>query len=115
MGAGMSDDQKPYDASDPEQVRGRKEKQRRRDLLKKAALRGLMNTAEGRTWMWDVLERCGVYQLSYALGSDALAAVFREGRRDIGNFLIGEINRIDGGPEMYMTMAVENQTKEKEA
>jgi hypothetical protein len=32
---------------------------------------------------------------------------FQEGRRDIGNQLMAEMNRI--GPEYYMKMAVENQ------
>lgn len=101
----MSMKQEPYMAGDPEQVKGRKDKQKTRDLQKKAALRAIMSEPGGRMWMWDLLAACGVYHSSFS--SDALFMAFNEGRRDIGNHLIAEINRLDGGPELYRRMASE--------
>ncbi len=94
-----------YNAGDFEQLKGRKEKQKTRDLQKKAALRSLMSDSGGRMWMWDLLSLCGVYHSSYS--SDSLVMAFNEGRRDIGNHLIAEINRLDGGAELYRRMSSE--------
>ncbi len=101
----MSQDQHPYIAGDPEQVKGRKERQKTRDLQKKTALRAIMSEPGGRMWMWDLLSLCGVYHSSFS--SDALVMAFNEGRRDIGNHLIAEIHRLDGGEEFYRRMACE--------
>ncbi len=94
-----------YNAGDPEQVKGRKEKLKTRDLQKKAALSRLLSEPGGRIWMWDLLGLCGVYHSSFS--SDALVMAFHEGRRDIGNRLIAEINRLEGGAELYTRMASE--------
>jgi hypothetical protein len=109
----MGEEQKPYNAADEEQVKGRKEKQKRRDILTQGALKVLMSTPEGRAWLWELLARCGVFRLSFS--TDALIMAFNEGKRDIGSHVIGDINRLNGGPELYIRMAVENQGKEKEA
>jgi hypothetical protein len=103
----MSEDQQPYIAGDAEQVKGRKEKQKTRELQKRTALRSIMSVPEGRVWMWDFLSQCGVYHSSFS--SDALMMAFNEGRRDMGNRLIAEINRLPGGPELYRRMAAEAQ------
>ncbi|MGC9196341.1 MAG: hypothetical protein ACP5IL_12940 [Syntrophobacteraceae bacterium] len=103
----MSEQQSDYNAAEPEHVKGRKEKLKTRDLQKKGALRSLLITPDGRLWMWDLLSLCGVYHSSFS--NDALVMAFNEGRRDAGNRLIAEINRLDGGPELYRLMASENQ------
>lgn len=94
--------------TDFEQVKNRKEKQKTRDLQKKAALRSLLSEPGGRMWMWDLLSLCGVYHSSFS--SDALVMAFHEGRRDIGNRVIAEINRLEGGAELYRRMASEKRT-----
>ncbi len=106
----MAEEQTTYNAGDEQHVRKAKEGQKKRELLKKSALRNIMNTPEGRMWMWDLLSRCGVYHSSYS--SDALAMAFREGHRNIGLHLTAEINRLS--PEMYAKMVGENQGKEKD-
>ena len=106
----MSEERQPYNAGDPEQVKGRKEKAKRRDLLKRSALKALMSNAEGRMWMWDLLSSCNVFHSSFSM--EALLMAFNEGKRNMGNALIGEINALDGGPELYMRMAIENQSRE---
>lgn len=95
-----------YNAGDPEQVKGRKEKQKTRDLQKKAALGRFLSEPGGRVWMWELLSLCGVYHSSFS--RDALVMAFNEGRRDIGNRLMAEINRLDGGSELCRLMASES-------
>ncbi|MGA2937306.1 MAG: hypothetical protein ABSF52_09440 [Syntrophobacteraceae bacterium] len=107
----MTEENTPYNAGDPQHVARRERGWKTRDLLKKAALRGLMGAPEGRMWMWDLLTMCGVYHSSFSV--EALAMAFNEGRRTVGNFLIGEINRLS--PELYMKMAVENEERTRES
>jgi len=103
----ISHEQDNYNESDAEQVELRREKLKTRELQKKAALKRLLSDQDGRILMWDLLSRCGTFHLSFS--TDPLIMAFNEGRRDIGNHLIGEINRI--GPQLYMQMAVENRGK----
>ena len=105
MDGGKTGRMQDYNAGDLEQVKGRKEKQKTRDLRKRAAVRSLMSDPAGRLWMWDLLSLCGVYHASFS--SDALVMAFNEGRRDVGNHLLAEINRLEGGPELYRLMASE--------
>ena len=103
----MTDEKKqePYDCGDPDQVKSRREKLKTRELQSKAALRKFLCEPAGRMWMWDLLARCGVYHPSFS--TDPLVMAFNEGRRDVGNFLAGQINRID--PEIFVKMATENR------
>ena len=94
-----------YNAGDGEHVRARREKEKTRELRKRAALHALMATPDGRAWMWDLICSCGAYRSSFS--SEALVMAFNEGRRDIGNSLICELNRLDGGCELYVRMTVE--------
>jgi hypothetical protein len=96
----------PFNASDPEQVKSRREKQKTRELQKKSALRKIMSEPAGRMWVWGLLSRCGTYHSSFS--SDPLVMAFNEGRRDIGNHLIAEINKIE--PELFIKMALENRS-----
>jgi hypothetical protein len=95
-----------FSASDPEQVKSRREKQKTRELQKKAALRRLISDPAGRMWIRDLMTRCGAYHSSFS--TDPLVMAFNEGRRDIGNYVISEIDRID--PELSIRMALENRT-----
>jgi hypothetical protein len=105
MNGGIAGKIQDNDAGDFEQVKGRRDKHKTRELQKNAALRSLMSDSGGRMWMWDLLGLCGVYHASFS--TDALVMAFNEGRRDIGNRLLAEINRLDGGPELYRRMASE--------
>jgi hypothetical protein len=96
-----------YDGGDPEQVKGRKDRQKTRELQKRTALRSIMAAPEGRMWMWDLLTACGVYRSSFS--SDPLIMAFNEGRRDAGNRLISEISALDGGAELFRRMCAEEE------
>lgn len=101
----MSEERTSYNAADAEQVAKREKKKRLRELKREAGLKKLMETGDGRAWMWDLLSSCGVFHSSFA--SDGLVMAFNEGRRDIGLRLVAEINRMV--PELYGRMVVENQ------
>lgn len=103
----MSEEQTPYNAGDAAHVGHAQKSKRIRELQKKAVLQQFLSDPAGRMWMWDLLSQCGVFHVSFS--SDALIMAFKEGHRDIGNQLIGEINRI--GPEFYMKMQMENGDK----
>ncbi|MGA2403037.1 MAG: hypothetical protein ABSG91_15250 [Syntrophobacteraceae bacterium] len=107
----MSEDAKPYNAADPEQVKGRKDRQKIREHQTRAALQKLMADPEGRMWMWDLLSLCGVYHSSFS--REGLLMAFAEGRRDIGLHLVAQIHKL--APELYVRMTTENQAKEKDA
>ncbi len=106
----MAEEEVPYNAGDPNHVAKRQKSKKTRDEHKKLALQRFLSDPAGRMWMWDLLTLCGVAHLSFS--SDALVMAFNEGRRQVGNQVIGEINKV--GPEYYMRMAVENQEREAE-
>jgi hypothetical protein len=103
----MNEEKTPFNAGDANHVAQRQKSKKTRDLQARTALRDFLGTPGGRIWMWDLLSLCGAFRLSFS--TDALVMAFNEGRRDVGNHLIGEINRLS--PEFYMKMALENQEK----
>jgi hypothetical protein len=105
----MSEEQQTYDPSNEEHVSKRKKAHKDREAHKALALSTLLASEPGRMWMWDVLADCRVGYLSFDTDTHVMA--FNEGRRQIGNSLIAQINRLDGGPELYMRMASENREK----
>lgn len=94
---------RPFDAGDPDHVRDRARKAKRRDRAHDAVLGALMERAEGRAWLWELLGFCGVFQSSFA--PNALEMARREGQRNVGLRLLAEINRV--APDGYMQMLKE--------
>jgi hypothetical protein len=79
-----------YDPTDPDAVASEERLAaagRQRDL---ADLRAVLGMAEGRRWLWRVLERGGAFQTSYDPDSP-LRMAFAEGRRSIGLWLLAEL------------------------
>jgi hypothetical protein len=103
----MSEENKAYNASDEEQVKGRQKDKKKRALIIRIALKRLMSSPDGRAWMWDILSSCGAFRSSF--DRDPIMMAFNEGRQDVGHELIGQIHSLDGGPELYMRMTLENQ------
>jgi hypothetical protein len=70
-------------------------------------LAAVMSTAEGRRFVWALIEHAGVYGPSYA--SEALATAYNEGRRSIG---IGLQARCQADvPDLYVTALKEQLTE----
>ena len=74
----------------------------RAEAKRQDAFRSLMATAEGRRWMWWLLERCGVFRTSFT--GDA-TTYFNEGTRNVGLMVIADINALC--PEQFATMMTE--------
>ena len=67
-------------------------------------LRQIMQTPQGRAWMWSQLEFCGPFRSPFAQSADVTA--FQCGQQNVGLLLLGNIMRLC--PDEYLTMAKEN-------
>ena len=103
----MSQEEKPYNAGDEAQVKDRVKKSKLRELQRKEGLGRIMDSLEGRMWMWALLEVCGIYHTSFS--ENALTMAFAEGRRDIGLRIVADIIKIS--PAQYARMVEENQNR----
>lgn len=97
---------------DPTDVRSQEKAQadtdQRRRLAKDnedADLKWLMSSKRGRRIVWHLLERAGVYRLSF--NTNAMAMAFAEGNRNEGLRLLGQIHALC--PELYTAMVKEQQ------
>lgn len=91
-------------AGDPDQVKEAARKVRTREDRYEDALKGLMSLPEGRLVLGTILERAGVYTQSFVDHNEGRTA-FNEGRRAIGNQLLGEV--INASEEHYLVMVRE--------
>ena len=71
-------------------------------IKRQDAFRSLMATAEGRRWVWWLLERCGVFRCSFT-GDNA--TFFNEGTRNVGLMVIADIHELC--PAQFATMMTE--------
>lgn len=65
----------------------REEKRRNREI---DDLRRVLAIVEGRRVIWRLLSEAGIYRSTF--DANALSMAFKEGKRDIGLFLIEDIN-----------------------
>ena len=70
-----------------------------------AALRQVVNTPAGRDVLWRLIEFCGIYVGTGVTDGGALNR--REGARNVGLFLIAEIDEAE--PGAYGTMMLEHK------
>lgn len=89
-------------ASDPQQVKRAKYKERynRKDEIKD--MTELLQDARFRKFIWRYLDFCGVYRSSWSPGPEIH---FNEGRRDVGLKLMTDIQESD--PESLIIMMKE--------
>lgn len=64
----------------------------------------LMDDPRGRRFVWQLIGRCRVFEPVFNTHGGLMN--FNEGRRDVGLFLLGEINRLC--PEKFAVAAAEN-------
>lgn len=96
--------------SDPVALAEKREQRRvtkakEREESRKRALGSLLATVDGRLYVWDQLESCHIFTMSYAPNSFDQTA-FREGERNVGNRLLTDIMR--WYPASYLQMTKEN-------
>jgi len=70
-----------------------------------ADLKWLMGHEEGRRIAWGLLGRAGVFRTSFS--PDGLQMAFNEGNRNLGVYLLAEIN--EHCPRRYMEMIKEQK------
>lgn len=87
------------------------EQQKRKQLEHDLALRTakadflwLMDDPRGRRFIWQLMGRCRVFEPVFNTHGGLMN--FNEGRRDVGLFLLGEINRLC--PDKFAVAAAEN-------
>lgn len=73
------------------------------DLSETEDVKWLMGSKRGRRFLWRVLERAGVYRLSFNTNSMTMA--FAEGARNEGLRLLATIH--SACPDLYATMLKE--------
>lgn len=64
-----------------------------------------MQSEGGRAMLWDLLEACGVFRLSFSAQSPHLTS-FGEGKRDVGNRVLSRIAR--SHPQGFVSLMQEN-------
>ena len=70
-------------------------------------IRWLMGSKQGRRVMARFVEHCGVYRSTFTGNSETF---FKEGMRNVGLFLVAEIQR--HAPDAYAQMTNESRTTE---
>lgn len=70
--------------------------------------RNIMQTPEGRRYVWRMLSVTGVFRTSFTGNSTTF---FNEGQRNVGLIIINDLN--EACPERYMQMMNEANRKEQ--
>lgn len=102
------------DSHDPTDIRGqqrRAEEKARRDSLRKQIaaddFKWLMSEERGRRFVWDLLDRAGIYRTSMTGNSQTF---FNEGRREFGLYIMALVNEYT--PGQYAVMVEENKGRQ---
>lgn len=96
-----------YDASNPDHIAEQRNRARQTAQREGNMLRALMDLAEGRAWMWDLLASCHMFSTSFAKNS--LEMAFAEGERNVGLRLMAAIQ--SKCPDLYIKMVQEQGEK----
>ena len=100
--------EKPFvkNSGDKEQVKQAAQRERSRRERELNDIRELLDTAEGKRFLWRLLEYCRTFESIW----DASARIhYRSGQQDVGHFLMAEIVAADADALIVMMKA---QTKE---
>ena len=99
----------PRDVSSKEAVTKAGRKARRLERQSEDCLVKLLNMVEGRWFLWDLLETCGVFESSFTGNNTTF---FLEGQRNIGLVLVNAIHEVS--PDAYSLMVKEAKDREEE-
>lgn len=81
------------DTGDIKQVNKKKTKMQLRRMKENEWLKEILSKEGGRDFIWRLLIQCGVYDTSFT--GDAPHTFFNEGKRQIGLWLLTEIDEAD--------------------
>lgn len=97
-------------AADPRQVKAAKKQERQNREREQTDLQTILESEQGRRFIWKQLCDAGVFRLSFIPG-DSHSTAFHEGRRNQGLALMLAVNQLD--PMLYFRMAKEAQDVER--
>jgi len=86
------------------------EKRRTREI---DDLQKVLKLPEGRRLVWRILSEAGVFKASFSLNS--MQTAFNEGRRDIGIWLIQDVDRAEPNAYAQMQREYYSELKSKQA
>ena len=99
----MSDPKvKSYNAADEEGVKSRKRKDESARDRELHDLRTLMQSIEGRRFIWRLLDRAGVFRTSFTGNSTTF---FNEGQRNMGLIVLADVH--EACADKYILMMTE--------
>lgn len=106
----QADDPKPevFDASDPAQVKARKNKAKRAQDALYGSLKAVLSTPEGKRVIWNILAESGIEADPF--NSNALWMAKAVGAQGIGRYIKILISK--ACPEKYLEMQIFNQQEE---
>lgn len=89
----------------------RDEKRRAGQDTKRASdtVKGIMGTYEGRWWMCETLAHCNMYADTYRDDGDIYGALKRDGRANVGRYLLGQIDEY--APNEYQRLIREMRAR----
>jgi hypothetical protein len=88
-------------ASSPRQVKAAGESTKRERDRWKDQLTAVSNLAEGRAVLYRFLDRCGMWETSFAESTTRMA--FHEGQRNVGLWLLAELGGVNPDALSQMT------------
>jgi hypothetical protein len=101
----MTDKDKTFNAADEAQVTQRKRKDERVRDIELADIKQLMDSVQGRRFVWRLLDRTGVFRTSFTGNSTTF---FNEGMRNIGLIVLADV--MAACADQYVVMM--NESKE---
>lgn len=90
-----------------DEVTSRNKRAKKAQLEQDAAISALMQHPQTRSWMYQLLSWCGMYQSSF--DRSALSMAFNEGARNVGLRVTSEIMRVC--PDSYVQMIREAEAQ----
>ena len=98
----MNDKTKSYNAADEDGVKTRKRKDEQVRERELADLKLVMESTEGRRFIWRLLDRAGVFRTSFTGNSTSF---FNEGQRNMGLIVLADVH--EACAERYIQMMKE--------
>ena len=93
-------------AAKPEQVKKAENRTLSVEQRQQMDLQLILESVEGRRFVWRYLKFCGIFERSYVSTSHS-ETCFNEGMRNVGLKLLAEVNETD--PESYLEMMKEHR------
>ncbi len=90
-----------YNADDEKQVKTAQKKAKLNEAIKLDVIRGVMNTASGRQWIYGFLESCHIYGNAFCPGQSDVTA-FNLGEENVGKRLLADVQ--NSAPDLYLQM-----------